>query len=301
MEAEKEDKVVADGAAEERGQRQQVAEEVKEKKNKRKRKEFAPFGNYRNYYGYRIGHDLDEDPRLKVMKKEWFEGKTCLDIGCNNGIITIHIAKKFGCRSILGIDIDSHRIEDAHWNLRKVVKMEANMKNCTKSSEPKSEENSNGPEQIVNSSLDEEARNTSDDLPRESKDLSTVVSFQHENFVESRHPLSARYDTILCLSVTKWVHLNWGDEGLISLFSKVWQLLQPGGVFVLEPQPWRSYQQNRLVSETTAKNYSRIIFRPQYFQEILLDKIGFRTVEDLTSALSGAKTGFNRPVLAFYK
>ncbi|PKI76260.1 hypothetical protein CRG98_003371 [Punica granatum] len=332
MEAEKEDKVVADGAAEERGQRQQVAEEVKEKKNKRKRKEFAPFGNYRNYYGYRIGHDLDEDPRLKVMKKEWFEGKTCLDIGCNNGIITIHIGictvtfqftsfriaaswslcslcfeafsretKKFGCRSILGIDIDSHRIEDAHWNLRKVVKMEANMKNCTKSSEPKSEENSNGPEQIVNSSLDEEARNTSDDLPRESKDLSTVVSFQHENFVESRHPLSARYDTILCLSVTKWVHLNWGDEGLISLFSKVWQLLQPGGVFVLEPQPWRSYQQNRLVSETTAKNYSRIIFRPQYFQEILLDKIGFRTVEDLTSALSGAKTGFNRPVLAFYK
>lgn len=104
------------------------------------------------------------------------------------------------------------------------------------------------------------------------------------------------------LSVTKWVHLNWGDEGLITLFSKVWRLLLPvmvvyivlsmiifilslnccgvwlwivlvlsaanlfyeiwpsrcysflkqGGVFVLEPQPWKSYENNRLVSEVNS-------------------------------------------------
>jgi hypothetical protein len=29
------------------------------------------------------------------------------------------------------------------------------------------------------------------------------------------------------LSVTKWVHLNWGDDGLITLFSKIWGLLLP--------------------------------------------------------------------------
>lgn len=40
---------------------------------------------------FQIGQDLDEDPRLRLMKKEWFEGKACLDIGCNNGLITIHI------------------------------------------------------------------------------------------------------------------------------------------------------------------------------------------------------------------
>lgn len=37
---------------------------------------------------------MDEDPRLKVMKKEWFQGKDCLDIGCNSGVMTIHIGKK---------------------------------------------------------------------------------------------------------------------------------------------------------------------------------------------------------------
>lgn len=29
------------------------------------------------------------------------------------------------------------------------------------------------------------------------------------------------------LSVSKWIHLNWGDDGLIALFFKVWMLLQP--------------------------------------------------------------------------
>nr|POE55918.1 putative rna methyltransferase at5g51130 [Quercus suber] len=78
------------------------------------------------------------------------------------------------------------------------------------------------------------------------------------------------------LSVTKWVHLNWGDDGLITLFSKIWRLLCPGGVLVLEPQPWKSYENNHLVFETTAMNYRSILFRPAKFQEILLDKVSFK-------------------------
>lgn len=38
-----------------------------------------------------LGQGLDEDPRLRVLKKSWFEGKDCLDIGCNCGVITIQI------------------------------------------------------------------------------------------------------------------------------------------------------------------------------------------------------------------
>ncbi|GAV92794.1 hypothetical protein CFOL_v3_36172 [Cephalotus follicularis] len=88
----------------------QGKQEQAEAKNKRKRKDFFPFGNYRNYYGYRIGNDLEEDPRLRVLKKEWFQDKDCLDIGCNSGIFTIQIAKKLHCCSILGIDIDSSKL-----------------------------------------------------------------------------------------------------------------------------------------------------------------------------------------------
>ncbi|XP_059432865.1 probable RNA methyltransferase At5g51130 isoform X2 [Corylus avellana] len=291
---------------EEKGKGEEIAaaaEEGVKQQRKKKRKEVFPFGNYRNYYGYRIGRDLEEeDPRLKVLKKEWFEDKDCLDIGCNSGIITIQIAKKFQCRSILGIDIDSNRIQDSYWHLKKFVKLESARKTHAKSSKLEVTESANGPEQSVTASSNEETKGISRDCsPSMKRDLYDIVSFREENFVQSRHPREKQYDTILCLSVTKWVHLNWGDDGLITLFSKIWGLLLPGGILVLEPQPWKSYQNNRQVSETTAINYKNIIFHPECFREILLDKIGFRKVEDITSSLSGSKAGFNRQILVFHK
>ncbi|RID69391.1 hypothetical protein BRARA_C01489 [Brassica rapa] len=252
---------------------------------KKKSQEFCPFGNYKNYYGYRISNDMDEDPRLKVLKKEWFQGKDCLDIGCNSGVMTIHIAKKFGCRSILGVDIDSSLIEVARWRLRNFIRTQNQGEKKTAAADGSKEQ----------------SLPLSDGSSSETKDLFQIVSFQKENFVHTRNPDENRYDTILCLSVTKWVHLNWGDDGLITLFSKIWRLLNPGGIFVMEPQPWKSYEKNRRVSETTAMNYRNIVLRPEHFQNILLDKIGFRTVEDLTSSLSGVSKGFDRQVLVFQK
>ncbi|KAF8036295.1 hypothetical protein BT93_C2120 [Corymbia citriodora subsp. variegata] len=277
-------------------------EQAEKKPRKRNRQEFAPFGNYRCYYGYRVGQELDEDPRLKVLKREWFEGKDCLDIGCNNGLVTIYMAKRFCCRSILGIDIDSNRIEDAHWHLRKTVRMQCAGKSDSKTLQSGAEERPDNDAQELGMSKDRETRKcTKNHSLSEKRDLFEIVSFRRENFVLAWTDAHESYDTILCLSVTKWIHLNWGDEGLITLFSKIWQLLRQGGIFILEAQPWRSYDKNRLVSETTAANYDKIMYPPEDFQDILLDKIGFRTVEDLTSGLSGTKAGFNRPVLAFRK
>ena len=50
------------------------------------------------------------------------------------------------------------------------------------------------------------------------------------------------FDTITCFSVTKWVHLNGGDEALQALLARVHSLLAPGGRFILEPQQWISYR-----------------------------------------------------------
>ena len=66
--------------------------------------------------------------------------------------------------------------------------------------------------------------------------------FEHRDFLAGGRR-RARFDVVLCLSVTKWVHFNRGDEGVRELFRRARHALHPGGILILEPQPWRSYRQ----------------------------------------------------------
>jgi hypothetical protein len=75
------------------------------------------YGNYDTYYNYRNPGDAQE-PRLAVMRKEWFEGKRALDIGCNSGAVTIDIARTMHCRHIMGVDIDKSLVTKARSHLK---------------------------------------------------------------------------------------------------------------------------------------------------------------------------------------
>ena len=59
------------------------------------------------YYGYRLDDAFDEDPRLQALDRTWFANKKVLDIGCNEGLLTLSLACKFGCKAVTGVDIDS--------------------------------------------------------------------------------------------------------------------------------------------------------------------------------------------------
>lgn len=56
------------------------------------------------------------------------------------------------------------------------------------------------------------------------------------------------YDVILALSLSKWIHLNWGDAGIQRFFKKVYHHLRPGGRFILEPQPFSSYAKRKKIN-----------------------------------------------------
>ncbi|KAF4113713.1 7SK snRNA methylphosphate capping enzyme [Onychostoma macrolepis] len=135
-------------------------------------------------------------------------------------------------------------------------------------------------------------------------DFPANVTFVKGNYVlESDMLLQTQreeYDVILCLSVTKWVHLNWGDAGLKRLFQRVYKHLQPGGLFILEPQPWNSYGKRKKLTETIFKNYHSIRLKPDHFSSYLTTEVGFSSYE-LIGTSQNYSRGFQRPIYLFHK
>uniref|UniRef100_A0A8C7PWS3 RNA methyltransferase n=1 Tax=Oncorhynchus mykiss TaxID=8022 RepID=A0A8C7PWS3_ONCMY len=114
-------------------------------------------------------------------------------------------------------------------------------------------------------------------------DFPSNVSFIKGNYVLESDALlltqRPEYDVILCFSVTKWVHLNWGDGGLKRLFHRVFRHLRPGGLFVLEPQPWVTYGKRKKLTDSIFRNYHSIRLKPEQFSTYLTSEVGFSSYE----------------------
>ncbi|XP_011171149.1 probable RNA methyltransferase CG11342 [Solenopsis invicta] len=48
-----------------------------------------------------------------------------------------------------------------------------------------------------------------------------------------------RFNVVFCFSITMWIHLNHGDDGLEEFLRRVCELAE---MVVVEPQPWRCYR-----------------------------------------------------------
>lgn len=102
-----------------------------------------------------------------------------------------------------------------------------------------------------------------------------------------RIQVDEEYDVILAFSLTKWIHLNWGDDGIKRFFKRVYRNLRPGGRFILETQRYETYRKHLKLHPTMAQNYEKMRFFPDAFHGYLLsEEVGFKHVEDISSPLS---------------
>eukprot|EP00062_Callorhinchus_milii_P026141 gi/632987909/ref/XP_007882819.1/ PREDICTED: LOW QUALITY PROTEIN: 7SK snRNA methylphosphate capping enzyme [Callorhinchus milii] len=262
---------------------------------KSKQKKFQ-YGNYSKYYGYR-NPGRGEDPRLCVLKPHWFSGKDVLDLGCNSGHVTLSIAKHLKPSRIVGLDIDGALVHTARQNIRHFLSQDLLPPRGPGQAPrqfPLSLTKCKGPIAAPPVCLDA----SGPEFPN------NVVFFQGNYVLETDELLDTQkpeYDVILCLSLTKWVHLNWGDEGLKRMFKRIYRHLRPGGIFLLEPQPWSSYGKRRKLTETIYRNYFKISLKPEQFTSFLLSsEVGFCSYELVGTPLSTSK-GFQRPVYLFHK
>lgn len=257
------------------------------KKNRRNTKFI--YGNYNRYYGYR-NPETEEDHRLGCMRREWFEGKDVLDIGCNVGHMTLTIGQRFYPRKVVGIDIDHTLIAAARKNIRNHMSNKStdvqkyplsNPVNYGPISAPAVSNNSQSPAFPANVAFMQE------NYVLESDEL---VDLQHEE-----------YDVIMALSLTKWIHLNFGDNGLKRFFRRIFKHLRPGGRLILEPQPWSSYKKKKKVSEDIHKTFQGIQMKPAQFSDYLLSReVGFTTCEVIDIPYNKSK-GFRRPIQMYRK
>ncbi|KAL9875580.1 bicoid-interacting protein 3 isoform 1-T1 [Glossina fuscipes fuscipes] len=131
------------------------------------------------------------------------------------------------------------------------------------------------------------------------------VFFRKTNYVLNDESQLAndvqQYDLILCLSVTKWIHLNFGDNGLKLAFKRMFNQLRPGGKLILEAQNWASYKRKKHLTAKILNNYNSIELFPNKFHEYLLSsEVGFSHSYTL-GVPRHLNKGFSRPIQLYAK
>ena len=134
------------------------------------------------------------------------------------------------------------------------------------------------------------------------------IVFHSLNFVPSSIKNSSEssprvlYDCVFLLSVSKWIHLSYGDEGLIQTFHKVYQHLPKGGVFVLEPQLWPSYSRSRKINDAMFRNFNSIKLLPEQFPKFLVNHCHFSCYHHIGEVTRKRRNKtYRRPIFLFYK
>jgi 7SK snRNA methylphosphate capping enzyme len=123
-------------------------------------------------------------------------------------------------------------------------------------------------------------------------------TFEHFDFVDaSAYTGTAlgRFDVVLLLSVTKWVHLNNGDAGMLALFAHIHSILNDGGHLVVEPQPLSNYARASKKNKELRETYKTIKIRPPFEPELIAQ--GFERILEVERE----EEGFSRPVHVWKK
>ena len=286
------------------------------------------YGNYHRYYGYRVGETL-EDHRVAHFRDEWFAGKRVLDVGCNEGLVGLSIAVRCKPAKMLGVDIDPHLVKKAREKLARLKRAAERLARERKEDERRKEKEDGTKSGVASVANDAPRDPIADDRGRPRSENETETENTHARLADAAEALNAvsfsrcdvtapeedssqskglfareSLDAVLCLSVTKWIQLNRGDAGLKRLFMDVHESLTPGGVFIVEPQPWRSYRQafkKQRMPEETRAHFLAIALRPSLYAEFLRTTVGFERVTTLRDADMHDASEFDRTVLLCVK
>lgn len=258
-------------------------------------------GNFRGYYSIRHEVDSRSGSRLESIQS-WLDKNTqrnqlcrVLDIGCNTGVFTLQLCEILQGRSetVIGVDIDRELVLLAGSSARRSSKFALSSRDeapralgsgrIGKSSNagPRKRlrlEDSSQLEPLVARFLqsnwvynDQMYQSRSEKCPEE------MTRMQWNNISEVAKEDCKGYNLIFAMSITKWIHINNYDTGLRRFFARVVSCLAPNGIFILEPQSYKSYKQTQKVTPPDSqprRNFYAIRVMPDDFAWILTVELG---------------------------
>ncbi|KAM0751760.1 Bin3-domain-containing protein [Meredithblackwellia eburnea MCA 4105] len=215
-----------------------------------------PFGNYFNYYFHRTA--AVPDARLALLPTNLFKGAKVLDLGCNAGKLTIEVVTHLEAVKSLGVDLDPVLIEKANEAVR-----------------------------LAGEDAESRCKFIERDFMGDPDAFFSTLDSLSESSTSDK-----RFNTILLLSVTKWLHLHHGDSGLQALFRALHSYLEPvNGVLVIEPQEWENYIKATNKNKSLKPMFKQIKMRPPFTDDV--NSAGFR----LEDAIEREEGGFSRPLM----
>jgi 7SK snRNA methylphosphate capping enzyme len=237
-----------------------------------------------------------EEKRRKEKEKEKEKEKMknthslvdeVLDVGCHEGRLALALWRLAAPRRLLGIDLDPVLVRKARarrdaWAHKRLPDKTTDETNSEKKNEKKEKNEKND-------------KNDKKDQMEEFRDA-TGLEFEARNVMDPPDLPPSSYDVVLCLSVTKWIHLHHGDDGIRRLFAQIHSTLRTGGLFFLESQDFPSYKKKkRLMTAAMTDMLKKIQFKPDAFVAYLTENLGFELLEELKPDAE-AETGFDRPI-----
>lgn len=256
----------------------------KNKKNREKGKDLCTDENdIKNQKEER--KDFLEDERFIEIEKligNIFKDKIILDIGCNCGITSFLLSIQYHCKIVNGIDIDINLINNSIHIVRLFIEFISLYKGQFHML----------PFFLNNKKLLQIERNIFEDLfflyeqqKIHSLEINKTTNIEKESHINSFpfniyfrcsnildlsfKKVENAYDVVICFSVIKWIHLNYGDNCVITLFDLVYTILKPSGYFLLEYHNEEKYR--------IKKSYEQF-----YNQEITLN---YKTFDDILKGL----------------
>lgn len=232
--------------------------------------------------------DFDELFSFMQEYSQLFTEGTVLDVGCGDGQFSLLFSLIFKPKKLVGIDISKNCLLKASELKNRVL--EPDFSGRTSEESEVTRFMAKCPSSLIqpnkikhfdpvyrNNFIRDFRKYTDDKVSKEEAiRLKKGILFKMQNIFNYNE--SYQFSVILCLSVTKWVALNFGLSGIRKLFDRLKALLEYKGILVMDEPSMISFKHT--IKKHKEMQFKALEFNFQQIIKMLVDEYKFIVIKE---------------------